>query len=159
MTIERLSGATFFLKRVFPALWFGFLAFFMAIGLVTTHADGKAWFPFVLIPLAMSMFGFVLFRKLIWDLADEVSLQGDQLHVRKNGIEDRVRLADIMNVSATQLTNPVRISLRLRKQGKFGDEIVFMPRTRIRFDPFARNPIAERLILLVDRARQSEYAR
>ncbi len=159
MTTERLSGATFFMKRVFPALWFGFLAFFVVGGVISARSDGKAFLPFVLMPLAMAIFGFVLFRKLIWDLADEVSLLGDQLLVRKNGVEERIRLADVMNISVTQMTNPVRISLRLRKKGKFGDEVVFMPRTNIRFNPFARNPIAEKLILLVDNARQQEHGR
>ncbi|MBP6751248.1 MAG: hypothetical protein KA144_16565 [Xanthomonadaceae bacterium] len=153
MSAEKLSGSTFFIKRVFPVFWFGFLAMFVTIGLVSTTVDKKAFIPFLLMPLAMAVLGFFLFRALVWDLADEVSLLGDQLLVRKNGVEDRIRLADIMNVSVSQMTNPVRVSLRLRKIGKFGDEVVFMPRARVRFNPFARNPIAEKLISLVDRAR------
>lgn len=159
MTPERLSGGTFLLKRVFPALWFSVLLLPVVVRLASGHAKATEVFPFLLAPVVLGAFGIVIFRKLIWPLADEVSLLGDVLVVRKNGKEERIRLADIVNVSVTRLTNPTQIALRLRRPGKLGDEIVFVPRTEFRFNPFARNKVGEKLILLVDRARQRDHAK
>jgi hypothetical protein len=159
MSGEKLSGATFFLKRIFPAIWFGFLALFVVMAFAADRHENKDSLSFLLMPLIMAVFGVFLFRKLVWDLVDDVSLTGDALIVRKGGIEERIRLADILNVSVTQMTNPTRISLRLRKKCWLGDEIVFMPKSEFRFNPFARNPTGEKLILLVDRARQMEVMR
>jgi hypothetical protein len=159
MTSERLSGSTFFMKRVFPMVWLGFLAVFAIVALVSGIHGQKDVLPLLLMPIAMIAFGIVLFKKLLWDLVDEVSLAGDVLIVRNGDIEERIRLADIINVSVTQMTNPTRISLRLRKKCRLGDEIVFMPKSEFRFNPFARNKAGEKLILLVDRARQMDAAR
>jgi hypothetical protein len=109
---------------------------------------------FVFIPLAMASFGFFIFRMLIWDLADEVLLLDDVLLIRKGRIEERVHLSEVVNVSVTQMTNPVRVSLRMRTRTQFGDEIVFTPKSQFRLNPFARNEVAEKLISLVERARQ-----
>ncbi|NOT86806.1 MAG: hypothetical protein HOP03_01325 [Lysobacter sp.] len=159
MNGETLSGATFFIKRVLPVAWLGFLLIFMVIGLVSGPHEMVDALPFLLMPLIMAASGVFIFRKLVWDLADDVSLAGDALIVRKGGIEERIRLAEIMNVSVTQMTNPTRISLRLRKKCRLGDEVVFMPKSEFRFNPFARNMVGEKLILLVDRARQMDASR
>lgn len=104
----------------------------------------------------LAAFGYALMRHIIWDLVDEVFDHGDHLVVRVRGAEARIELADVMNVTYTPM-NPPRITLRLRQPGRFGSDVSFTPipsriRTRI-FAPFARNPIAEDLIVRVDRAR------
>ena len=147
------SGQTFFLKKVFPVFWFGFLLLFLSIS-VFAKMPREAQVPFVLIPCAMSVFGFLLFRKLIWDLADEVFDAGDHLVVRKGGEEDVVKLDNIMNVNATVAVNPPRITLRLVKPCRFGDEVVFSPLRPFTLNPFAKNAIAEDLIVRVDAARR-----
>ena len=151
------SGQTFLIKRILPAIWVLMVSFG---GLVVTgvifqaHANVA---PAMLIgPVLMLMFGIVLFRKLVWDLADEVKDGGDFLIVRRGSIEDRVQLSNVINVSMSQLTNPKRLSLRLRTPGKFGDEIVFIPKLpALQFNPFARNAIAENLIKRVDATRDA----
>jgi len=97
-------------------------------------------------------------RKLVWDLVDEVYDGGDYLLVRNGGKEDRVALSNIMNVSASTMTNPPRVTLRLSTPGRFGDEIVFSPIKPITLNLFARNKIADDLIVRVDRARRGERA-
>ena len=150
--MKKISRPTFILKRVFPVFWFGFLAVFATTAIL--HGDALKDVPFLIGPVAMAVFGFVLLRKLIWDLADEVEDHGDWLRVRRGSVEERVNLVDVMNVSMNQFSNPRRLSLRLRKPGAFGDEIVFIPQTQgLRLNPFARNPIAESLIQRVDRLR------
>jgi len=157
--MEKISRPTFFLKRVFPALWLGGVGV-GAVVAATAFFSGKdaGGHPLpimvLVVPLLMLVLGFTLFRKLIWDLADEVEDHGDWLRVRRGSVEERVNLVDVMNVSMNQFSNPRRLSLRLRKPGAFGDEIVFIPQTQgLRPNPFARNPIAERLIQRVDRLR------
>ncbi len=108
---------------------------------------------FVIQPLLMAAFGFFLFRKLLWDLADEVRDGGNYLLVRRGSVEDRIALASVMNVDSSQFTNPRRITLRLRSASKLGDQIVFIPKTSFQLNPFARNPVAEALILRIDRLR------
>ena len=160
------SKRTFFMKRVFPVLWLGFIGIGLVVPFLVpaTPRNPALHVPppqlFLIVPLLMLVFGFFLFRKLIWDLADEVEDFGDYLRVRRGGIDERVNLADVMNVSMSQFTNPPRLTLRLRKPGAFGDEIVFIPQTQgVRFNPFARNPVAERLIQRVDRLRNEGASR
>jgi hypothetical protein len=145
------SGSLSAMKRVFPVLWFGFLAFAVTVG-ISSGAYRKA--PLVIVmPLVMMAFGYFLFKKLLWDLADEVHDGGDFLLVKMRGEQDRVLLSNIMNVSASVAMNPPRITLRLRVPGKFGDEIAFSPVKPFTLNPFARNAIAEDLMVRVDKAR------
>ena len=145
------SRWTFFYKRAFPVFWFGFLALFVVIALVGGAANKDL--VFLAVPCVLALFGFFVFRRLIWDLADEVIDAGDALIVRNRGEEDTVPLSNIMNVSASTLTNPSRITLRLARAGRFGREIVFSPKRPFTLNPFARNPVAEDLIVRVDDAR------
>ena len=146
------SRLTFFSKRVFPVFWIGFVVVFLGIGLATgAWARDPAFFVG---PVLMIVIGTIVFRMLLWNLADEVRDGGGFLVVRKGSVEERVPLSNIMNVSMSQFTNPRRLSLRLRTPGKFGDEVVFIPRQPVfQFNPFARNAIAESLIRRVDDAR------
>jgi len=145
------SKQTFFIKKVFPAIWIGFVLFAC---ITVILAGGLRTSPLVLVgPVFMLVIGFVVFKKFLWDLAHEVRDGGDFLIVRRGGVEERVQLADIMNIGMSQFTNPPRLSLRLRKPGKFGDEIVFSPPRASMWNPFARNLIAEDLMQRVDRAR------
>ncbi|HMB43979.1 MAG TPA: hypothetical protein VKM00_08930 [Luteimonas sp.] len=145
------------MKKIFPVVWLGVLAVVVA-ALVATMVSKKEplvhVMPFLIMPLIMMAVGIILFRTLLWDLADEVSDGGDYLLVRRRGIEDRVALSDIMNVGMSWSTRPPRLSLRLRKPGKFGDKIVFIPTSFFSLNPFARNPVEEDLIRRVDAARQ-----
>ena len=145
------SSLTFFNKKVFPALWFGFLAFFVVKATLTGIVE-KAPMS-VVIPVFMAVIGFFVMKKLVWDLADEVYDCGDFLLVRNRGEEDRVPLSNVMNVNASTYVNPPRITLRLVTPGRFGNEIAFSPIAGVRLNPFAKNKIAEDLIVRVDRAR------
>lgn len=150
--MERISSAqTFFVKRIFPAFWLGFIGLFLVIGVAT---GGWRQEPmFIVQPLLMIAFGLVLFYKLVWDLADEVRDGGTFLLVRKGSVEERVALTSVINVDSSQFTNPRRITLRLQTAGKLGDQVVFIPKASFQWNPFARNPVAEALITRIDRLR------
>ena len=145
------SNYLFITKNVFPALWFGILAFVMVI-MIVSRAYERAPIAIV-VPCLMAIFGYFMMKKLVWDLVDEVYDYGDFLLVRNHGEEEKVPLSDIINVSATVLVNPPRVTLRLVKPGKFGEEISFSPIRPFTINPFARNKVTDDLITRVDRAR------
>jgi hypothetical protein len=149
------SGWTVFSKKIFPTIWFGLLGFFVVLGITTGTAAKDA--TFLVIPFVMAGFGFFLMRKLVWDLADEVYDCGSALLVKNGGEEELVPLLNIMNVSVSTYVNPPRVSLRLIAPGKFGSEIAFSPVTGFRLNPFAKNRVAEDLIVRVHQAR-SQHA-
>jgi hypothetical protein len=63
-----------------------------------------------------------------------------------------------MNVNASTMTNPPRITLRLATPSKFGSEIAFSPARQFTLNPFAPSPVAEDLIVRVDKARTLRQA-
>jgi hypothetical protein len=154
------SKQTFFTKRVFPAIWLGGVALFLVLALIASapHRRPEDAMLFV-VPVVMLVFGVLMFRKLLWSLADEVQDGGSYLLVRKGAIEKRISLADVLNVSMSQFTNPKRVTLRLRSPCEWGDEIAFIPKMPVfTFNPFARNAVAEDLMRRVDQARRGGLA-
>lgn len=144
-----------FHKRVFPVMWFGFLVVFVVIALSQGIANdaGPATLPFFFVPIFMAFVGYIVMRRFILDLVDEVEDHGDYLVIRNRGEEARIALADIMNVSASTNVNPPRITLRVTHDTKFGKEISFSPIRPFTLNPFARNEIADKLIERVYEAR------
>lgn len=114
---------------------------------------GESILPFLLVPLVMAVFGYVLFRKLLFDLVDEVYDLGDTLLVRNKGMEVHIPLTNIINVSASTFTNPPRITLRLREPCDLGKDISFMVPTS--FNPFKRNTLANELADRIDSFRRA----
>jgi hypothetical protein len=151
LLMKRISSQwTFFYKRIFPLFWFGFLALFV-ISLLASRSNATP-LPLLAVPVFIALIGFMVFRRLVFDLADEVCDDGDALIVRKAGIEERVMLRNIMNVSFTTMSNPQRVTLMLRQPGGLGKEIAFMsPRT---MSLFGRSPLIDELIERVDKARR-----
>lgn len=145
------SKFTFFHKKWFPLLWFGFLAVFVTLALTNGALEKNPMF--LVGPIVMAVIGLFVMKKLVWDLVDEVYDCGEFLLIKNRGEEDRVPLSNIMNVNASTMINPPRITLRLVNPGKFGNEIAFSPLTSFTFNPFAKNQVAEGLIVRVDRAR------
>lgn len=145
------SGLTWWHKRAFPAVWFGFLVVFLAVG--TLGGAARKDPMFLVVPVAMAVFGYFFMRKLLWDLMDEVYDCGDSLLVKNAGQEELIPLANIMNVSDSSLMNPPRVTLRLVYPSRFGSEVTFSPAGRRTFKPLAKNEVAQDLIVRVDQAR------
>ena len=147
--MKKISGNTFYFKKLFPALWFGFLAFF----LISSIISGVESPMFFVVPIVMSVMGFFLFKKLVWDLADEVYDKGDELLFKKGSKEQRVKLKDIINIDYTHMNSPERVVVHIRTAGRIGKELAFsLP---IRFNPFSKNPLIRELIERVDRAKNT----
>jgi hypothetical protein len=154
--MTRLSSKwTFFYKRVFPALFVGFLILFSAVPLFTATSSGNyPQLPFFVVPIVMAVIFYVVMKKLIFDLVDEVADLGDALLVKSGGQEDRIALSDIININYTPLMSPPRVTLSLRKAGLFGKQVSFC--APIRFMPFASSPLIDDLIVRVDAARRAQ---
>jgi hypothetical protein len=147
------SRNTFFLKRVFPFILFGGLALVVTVTLCAPRR-GDFPYPALIGPVGMALvFAFVL-KRFVFDLADEVVDTGDALVVRFGADEERISLAQIINVSYAGMTNPRRITLTLRHPGRFGREIVFSPRENWRDSLSGRSPLVTELIERVDVARR-----
>jgi hypothetical protein len=151
--MRRLSSQmTFFYKRVFPVLWFGILALIFAVAILTTVAGGQFPLPVLIVPVILGTFGYYLFRRLLFDLVDEVWDDGEAVIIKNGGEEERVALSEIMNVSYTVLVNPPRVTLMLRRESRFGREVTFLPPQR--FSRFTPNPLITELIERIDAKRR-----
>jgi len=147
------SRYLFFSKRIFPLFWFGFFGFFVYSVLHTSPSFDGSLILFLLFPIGMAAFGYFLFKKMLWDLADQVWDAGDALVVRFGSEQERIPLANIMNVSYSYMMNPSRVTLTLRSACRFGEEVSFAPPTS--FIPFARSRVITDLIRRVDAARSA----
>lgn len=159
--MRRLSSSfTFFYKRIFPVFWFGLLLVFLAEGVWGVHRpignpQHAPMLPFLLMPVFMAVIGYLIFRRLVFDLVDAVWLDGDFLVVKNRGEQRRVALADVMNVNCTSLSNPRRITLMLRTDSRLGRSVSFIPASPRSFlSAFKPDPIANELIERVDALRR-----
>ena len=148
------SRAAWFQKRIFPLMWFGFLAVFLlaVVPAVIFGERSGPWPLLLIIPIVMAIGGYITMKKTVWLLMDEVYDADDYLVVIRNGEEARIPLSEIVNISAPA-GRTTSVTLRLRRAGRFGNEIAFIPESSFSFNPFTKNPIVEELITRVDRAR------
>ena len=156
LTGKRISSRnTFFQKRVLPYLLFGVIALGVAAPLALTrgYPNAPAW-PVFAAPLAVAIVIYVVLKKLVFDLADDVWDEGDALRVRFGEEEERIPLAQIINLSYSGITNPPRITLTLRAPGRFGREVTFSPQQSFLSPLFRPNPLVNDLIERVDAARR-----
>lgn len=152
--MKRISSRwTFFYKRLFPTVWFGFLGVFSVSTIFAATSRGNVPVQFWFVPMIIAGFGYFLMKNLVFDLADEVWDAGSELVVKNKGREERVVLGEIVNVSYSVVASPQRVTLTLRRPTPFGKEITFA--APITWIPFAKSPIIEELISRIDVARGS----
>jgi hypothetical protein len=151
--MRRLSSSeTFISKRVFPVVWFGFLGLAFLSGVVALlWGKSQAPWPTLIVCPVMAGIGYFVYMRFVRRVVDEVWDDGDSLLIRNANIQERVPFSNIMNVNSSEMANPPRITLRLRKPCQLGREIVFFaPR---RWWPFSRHPLVNELI---ERANETE---
>ena len=149
------SNWTFFYKRILPVFFIAILILFAAIPFFNgARFDHNQSLPFIIVPIVTAVIFYVVMKKLIFDLVDEVVDYGDALLVKNGDREDRIALSDIINVNYTPLMSPPRVTLLLRKASLFGDRVSFC--APIRFVPFASSSLIDDLIVRVDAARRAQ---
>ena len=144
------SRITYYQKKIFPAFWFGFLGLFVCVALVTGAVNSILGFIFILAPASMAVIGYLVMKKLLFDLIDEVYDEGETLLFRDKGKEVRVNLADIKNVSYSWRMSYPRVTLSIRYMTEMGDELTFSPPC---FIPLRRNRDIEELIDRIDKVK------
>jgi hypothetical protein len=149
--MKKISTPYTFSLKIMPWLYFGFVAIFGGVVLMGGAIKKDPLFVFV--PFAMAIGGYYFFRVALRNLADEVYDCGDFLLVRKGGNEDRVPLANIINVNFAMNIRPARITLTLATPGKFGREIVFALPPKLYFSPLPTSELAADLIARAHTAR------
>jgi hypothetical protein len=149
--MKKISGSTFYFKKIFPIVWFGFLAFFFVISI--TSGAAAASVMFLVVPIIMAVFGYFFFQKIVWDLADEVYDYGDFLEFRKGQKTQRVSLNEIVNIDYSHMSSPERVVVHTRLGGAIGKELAFcLP---MRFHLFSKSPLIQELIDRVDAVRNN----
>ena len=150
------SKSTFLMKRAFPTVWLGFLAVFG----VTSFLNGafRQDPMFAVVPILMAIFGLFFFRALLWKLSDSVFYHGDYLVAQRSGVEARIPIANIMNVSASSFSNPKTVTLRLIQASALGQVVSFIPATPFTLNPLAKVAIAEDLMERAFTARSKRVA-
>jgi hypothetical protein len=152
---QRISSRnTVLLKRVFPIVWFGAIAIFVTTALAGLRTVRPVPVIILVVPVLVCIGGYLVMRRLVFDLADEVYDEGDALRVRFGSEAERIPLANIINVSYAGMTNPQRITLTLRTPGRFGREVTFSPQRKLFGALFAPPPLVSELIERVDAARR-----
>ena len=150
--MNRLSSkATFLYKKLLPLSWFGIIIIFICTGLLADIKGNGPGVIFIVAAIGMGVVGYFFMKIFFLDLIDEVYDEGTNLLFRNKGMEFRVNLRDIKNVSYTTLVNPPRVTLSIRYQTKMGDELSFSPLWS--WIPFLKNKDIVRLIDRIDIAR------
>ena len=91
--MKSLSANTVHIKTSIPLLWFGTAGLTFVLALL--YGGEEQSILGLLVPGALFVLGFYIFKSLAWDLVDEVYYEGDALLFRKYGREQRVLLRDI----------------------------------------------------------------
>ncbi|MDC4203700.1 MAG: hypothetical protein MPW14_08605 [Candidatus Manganitrophus sp.] len=146
------SRFTFYYKKVFPAIWFGFLFLFSIAALTAMLKENVFYFIELLAPIIMAVLGYFVMKILIFDHVDEVWDAGDSLVFQNGKVETRVPLSNVMNVSYTVIISPPRVTLSLREPCELGKEISFIPPMSL--IPLKKSPIVIDLIDRIDAARR-----
>lgn len=146
-SMKKISSGTTAHKWLVPLFWLVFLA------IVLKAAAGKD-LMLLLAPVLVGIMGFLNVRR-VWALADDVYDCGSFLLVKSRGKEERIELSAVMSVSPTKPRNHPLITLSLTRPRLDGtSELTFFSRAAFTFNPFAKNEIAEDLIVRVNRARR-----
>lgn len=139
---------TFFYKRIFPVIWFGFCGFIL-LPVILSGSTHAGFYLFLAVFLGM---GFFVMKTFVFDLVDEVIEEGGELIVRNGKTSERISLSNIINVSYSGFVSPPRITLMLREPCSLGKEIPFSP--PYEFGMFRKSTVALNLIKKIEAIRQ-----
>ena len=158
--MRKISGSTFFTKKLLPALWLGFMCFFPFFVFFITIREDVGFLTVFLVFLffsaaaaGMCLLAYIFVLKSEWKLVDKVFDNGHELVFHKGGKEQHVNIRDIVNVYYSKFTSTERIILHVRSEGPIGNELAFRP-------PFHLNPLTKSSLFfeLKERVAQARKA-
>jgi hypothetical protein len=124
----------------------------MFLGLALAVAQGQMPVVVLLFPLAAPVFFYLLWRRMLAPLVDEVWLDETDFVVRNGQWEERIPVDKVCQVESLSFFNPERIVLTLREPCPFGDKIVFLPPIRLFRLPFSPHPLADELTEMIQKS-------
>lgn len=116
--MRKVSASPFYLRNVFPILWFGGLLFLSMNVFGNPGLSNDVGYALI----ATGIVGSILSRVLALKLADEVYDEGDSLLMRRNDTEQRIYLNQIRKIS---IHNNTWITLKTTNEGALGKSIRF----------------------------------
>jgi hypothetical protein len=119
------SQSTIVNKYLYPLILLGLVTFIIikAITIDDPQHPREGAFFFV---ICFSTICFFIYKDTIYPLADEVYDCGDHLLAKRRGVEVKIHLSDIKNVSYSREQMPT-ITLSLRKETALGRHLLFAP--------------------------------
>ena len=140
-----VSDSPYYLRRVFPYLWFGgMLAIASMIFLEEQLSNDGA-----VAAIVVGITGFVVARKLASYLMDEVKDDEESLFFRRGDLEQRVYLRDIRKIRS----NNAWITVLTSTKGVMGKRLSFVLPSR--FFHFSKHPYFIELKERVENARNT----
>ena len=149
--MKKISTPYMFSIKALSFIFVGSCAFVLALMLLNGVYERSPRLLFV--PCVMAIIGYLFAKMNNQGLVDEVYDCGNHLLVQKHGEEDRIPLANIMNVNFN--VKPARITLTLATPGKFGTQISFAPPPQVYISPVPENEIAQDLLARTVTARSN----
>lgn len=144
------SDGTVLHKKIFPVVGFG-------ICVATAIMGSRQARPILYVaPAVVLVMGYVLMKRFVWDLVDEVYDGGDFLIIKKGGREQRLPLVDIVGVTQVPAdSGPTRITLFIRNASGAGapDSVAFLPKHASSLNPFTKDVVFQDLVARTERAR------
>ncbi len=131
---------TRWVKQPFPGMALAVLAALLVGGVFSRPLPPLS----VLFALGLVASAALIQRSMARHLADEVVDGGDHLLVRSNGIEEKIMLGEVAAIRRGFGFNPERLILTLRRPGRLGDTIAFIPKG-VRWFPYVEHPLAYEL--------------
>jgi hypothetical protein len=149
--MKRISTPYMFSVKAMPFAFVGLMVFILALMLLNGAYEKSP--ALLLMPCGMAFIGYHFAKMNSQGLVDAVYDCGDCILVRKRGDEEKIPLANIINVNFN--AQPSRITLTLATPGKFGAQILFAPPPQVYVGPLPENGIAADLLVPASQARRS----
>lgn len=149
--MKKISGEMVLIKKLYPAFVFSIFGISIALGLSggITKENGFG----LLVLIGASIYTFLSFKRLLWDLADEVFDCGDSLIFLKSGTKTKVMLSDITHVEYNHSHSPERVKVFVNTSNANKYEFVFCPEGKWKLSWRDKNPL---VLELIDRIEQSK---
>ncbi|MFC1661880.1 hypothetical protein ACFL3S_10600 [Gemmatimonadota bacterium] len=135
------SGSTAFWKWVFTPAWIVLVGGFTAAGWLGLLDRPPSGGPLLLLSLIWAGLGAFF---LWWACKlEHVWLEGDELVVRRCGLERRVPLTQVREISETHWSRVKTVTIDLRPGSRVGEKILFIP--PVNTFPFLDHPLVKDL--------------
>ena len=150
--MTRISGSTVIHKKLLPLGMFALLS----VGLYQGFSSFDSTQPFsqeLIVELLLLPFFVFVYKKICWELMDEVDDAGTEVIFRRGRQQQRVNIADVTNIYSSKKSSPERVTVITRTTGEMGRKLGFV--APFRFNLSSTDPLLRGLIERVEQARRA----